>query len=103
MKFIAAVKGAAKVKDKMKDLSWVASILAFGHPILAVTTLIEDRYHSRYWHHLVIPPSVYPYTFPIFCLLEYIITANGMFISLCYLFVVTLYFCTSSAWMQLVG
>ena len=76
------VEGAEKVKDELKSLSRVVSIISFGHPIVVVTTLLEDHYQSRYWHHLVIPPSVYPYTFPMFCFIEYVVTANGMFISL---------------------
>ena len=96
------MEGADKVKDEMRSLSRVTSILSFGQPITAVTAFIEDRYQSRYWHHLVIPPAVYPYTFPLLCFIEYIITANGIFISVWYLFLVTVYFRTSHAWMQLV-
>lgn len=103
MEIMVEVEGAEKVKDDMKSLSLVANIISFGHPILVVATLLEDRYQSRYWHHLVIPPSVYPYTFPMFGFIEYIITANGMFITLYYLAMVTVYFRTSSAWMQIVG
>ena len=68
-----------------------------------MTTLLEDRYQSRYWHHLVIPPSVYPYTLLMFCFIEYVITANGVLISVWYLFIVTIYFRTSNSWMHLVA
>ena len=99
---ILEVEGAEKVKDEMKSLSRVINIVSFGQPITAVTAFLEDRYQSRYWHPYVIPTSVYPYVFPLLCLVEYIITANGIFISVWYLFLVSVYFRTSHAWMQLV-
>ena len=91
-----------KIKDTTKTLICWINILAFVHPLVVGATFVGDRHQSRYWYHLVIPSSVYPFTLPIIFVIEYVITANNMVVIIWYLFVLTMYFSTSSAWMELV-
>ena len=86
----------------MKSMSWVLFCISFINPIFTATGFIEDRYQSRYWHHLVIPPSVFPYLMPLLAVLEYFITAHGMMTGMWYFWIATVYFNTSKTWMTLV-
>ena len=98
----AEIDGVKKIKDETKTLIRVINILSFCHPFVTASTFVGDRHQSRYWYNLVIPPSIYPFTVPVIFVIESMITANSMFISMWYLFVFVMYFKTSTAWMELV-
>ena len=96
------VEGGQKVKDTMKAKAWIGVLITFVNPIFAATAFIEDRYQSRYWYHLVIPASVFPYVVPVIGVWEYFITTHGMSAALWYLVLITMYFQTSKSWISLV-
>ena len=103
MAFPADVEGAGKLTDPLKITTVLGVLISFVNPIFAATNFLEERHQSRYWHHLVIPPSIFSFTLPVLGVVEYIITAQGIQNAVWYLYLVTVYFKTSSAWMQLVS
>ena len=86
----------------MTALSWILLCVTFVNPIFTATAFLQDRYQSRFWHHLVIRPLIFPIVAPLFGMLEYFITTHGFLTSAWYVWLMTVYFNTSKVWMSLV-
>ena len=90
------------MKDNVKTFAKVMNFFTFVYPVLVTNDFLQEWHHSRYWHHLVIPESIFPFTLPFFGILEYIITALSAHPGALYMYLMTVYFKSSSAWLDLI-